>query len=65
MSEQPVAPKPFYQSRTFWVQVLAVVALAVPQSQKLIGEYFVEAGFGWAIVNTILRFVTKGKIEIA
>lgn len=65
MEEQPVAPKPFYQSKTFWLQVLGVVAIAVPKSRALIGEYFAEVGIGWALVNTILRFVTKGKIEIA
>jgi inactivated superfamily I helicase len=56
--------KPWYLSKTLWVQVLAIVAIVVPSSAEFIKEYFSELGMGWALINMILRLVTKDKIEI-
>jgi hypothetical protein len=52
-------------SKTFWMQVLAIVALLIPASAAFIKEYFAEMGMGWALVNVILRLVTKDKVEIS
>ena len=56
--------KPWYLSKTLWVQVLAIVAIVLPSSSEFIKEYFAEAGMGWALINMILRLVSKDKIEI-
>lgn len=56
--------KPWYLSKTLWVQVLAIVAIIVPSSAEFIKEYFSEVGMGWALINMVLRLVSKDKIEI-
>ena len=57
--------KPWYLSKTLWMQVLAIVAVIVPASGKIIQEYFTEAGIGWALINMVLRLISKDKIEIS
>lgn len=57
--------KPFYLSKTLWLQVLAIVAIIVPSSAEFIKEYFAEAGIGWALINMILRLISKDKLEIS
>lgn len=56
--------KPWYLSKTLWMQVLAIVAIVVPSSAAFIKEYFSEIGVGWAVINMILRLISKDKIEI-
>jgi hypothetical protein len=60
--------KKWYSSKTILVNLLAGVALMVaqfnPEIAKLIQENFNEAGLGWALVNVILRLVTKDKVQI-
>ena len=55
--------KPFYQSKTLWVQLLSVLSLFVPEVQLWISTNPVGATSVFAAVNTIIRFVTKGAIE--
>lgn len=57
--------KPWYLSKTLWIQVLGIVALIVPASAEFIKEYFSEVGMGWALVNMVLRLISKDKIEIS
>jgi hypothetical protein len=60
--------KPFYLSKTFWVQVLGVLSLLigskVPAVAAFIQEYFAELGSGWAFVNIVLRAISKDKLSI-
>jgi len=60
--------KPFYQSKTFWAQILSVIALLVgskfPAISAFIQEYFAELGSGWAFVNIVLRAISKDKLSI-
>jgi hypothetical protein len=60
---EPVV-KPFYQSKTFWVNVLACVAITVPSSATFIKEHLGETGAAWAMINMVLRFISKDKISI-
>lgn len=61
--------KPFYLSKTLWVNLLAVVGLIVggyvPSVGDFIKQYFSEIGAGWAVVNTVLRIVSKDKISLS
>jgi len=57
--------KPWYLSKTLWIQALGIVALIVPASAAFIQEYFAEAGMGWALINMVLRLISKDKIEIS
>lgn len=57
--------KPWYLSKTLWVQVLGIIALIVPASAAFIQEYFAEAGMGWALINMVLRLISKDKLEIS
>lgn len=60
--------KNWYQSKTILVQILGGVALAVaaflPQVGEFIQEHFAETGAAWVAINTVLRFITKDKIQI-
>ncbi len=57
--------KSILKSKTFWVQVLAIVALVVPASAGFIQDHLGMAGGAWAFVNIVLRLVTKDKVVIA
>ena len=58
--------KPWYLSKTILVQILMGIAMIVaifsPSAGDFIKNYFGEIGSGWAIVNVILRVITKKEI---
>lgn len=56
--------KPFYLSKTFWINVLALVAIMVPASASFIQANFTEAGVAWVVINLVLRAVSKDKLVI-
>lgn len=60
--------KAWYLSKTLWVQVLGVVAMLLaarfPSGAEFIKSNFTELGAGWAIVNMVLRTITKDQITI-
>jgi len=56
--------KSIFLSKTFWVQIVTVLSLAVPQVREWLDanpEQFVAV---FAALNVIVRFVTSGKINI-
>lgn len=57
--------KPFYLSKTFWVQVLALVAVVVPKTHDFIMANLGESAAIWAVVNVVLRILTKDKLSIS
>jgi len=57
--------KPFYLSKTFWLQVLALVAILVPASAAFIQANFTEAGAAWVVINLFLRAISKDKLVIS
>jgi hypothetical protein len=61
-----VQTKSWYLSRTILVNILMGVAMIVGVFQPAAGEFikahFAEAGSAWAIVNVILRLITKKEI---
>ena len=60
--------KPFYISKTFWVNIIAAVGLVVgvkfPVVENFLREYFSEVGTGWAFLNIVLRAISKDKLSI-
>lgn len=60
--------KKWYLSKTVWVNLMAAVSIIVAQFQpkvaELIKEYFSELGSAWVVINLVLRFISKGKLEI-
>lgn len=56
--------KPFYLSKTFWAQVLALVAVAVPSTSHFIQENLGASAAAWAFINLVLRQASKGKLEL-
>ena len=58
--------KPWYFSKTIWVNVVAAIALIFaqvnPSVAAFLGEHFKEAGMGWALLNIVLRAVTKKEL---
>ena len=56
--------KPFFYSKTFWVQVLALVAVAVPSTREFIQQNLGESAAAWAVINMIVRLITKDKVSI-
>lgn len=59
--------KSLIQSKTFWVNILGLIAMIVgvfsPSVGQFIADHFAAAGSAWAIVNLILRAITKDKIQ--
>ena len=56
--------KPIYLSKTFLVQVFAIVALLVPASSAFIAEHLGATGGAYAFINIVLRLVSKDKVEL-
>ena len=57
--------KSIFQSKTFWVQIVALLSMAVPQVQTWLSanpEQFVAV---LAAVNVLVRFATSGKITLS
>ena len=57
--------KMFYFSKTFWINVIGVIAMAVPSVSTVIQPYFTEVGIGWGIINIVLRLITKKEVTIS
>jgi hypothetical protein len=56
--------KPFWQSKTVWVQVLAVLSMLIPAVGAWVAKNPVEFVAVLAAVNTLVRFATSGKVSI-
>lgn len=56
---------PFYLSRTFWVNAVALVALLFPEVRVWLEENPVEFTTALGAVNVLLRFVTVGKCSVS
>jgi hypothetical protein len=61
------APKKWYTSKVFWVNILALVVMIFPKGKAFVDQYFGldNAAMGWAVINMVLRLLTKGKVEIS
>lgn len=55
---------PFYFSRTFWVNLVALLSLVLPDVRAWLDANPVEFGAALAALNVILKFITVGKHEI-
>jgi len=62
--------KKFWKSKTFWVNVIGILVLAIPQLIEALTQTFPQAdlisvwgGFVLAVLNIILRFVTEQPVE--
>ncbi len=59
--------KPWYLSKTILVQIIMGIAMIVavfsPSASDFIKNYFGEIGSAWAIINVILRLITKKEIS--
>lgn len=61
--------KPFYLSKTLWLQVIAVAVLLLSAKLPGVADFlktnFSEVGAGWAIVNVVLRLISKDQLSIS
>lgn len=61
--------KPWYLSKTILVQLLGALAIIAGLFSPSIGDFiknnFSEVGAAWAIINVILRMVTKDQLSIS
>ena len=55
--------KQFWQSKTLWTQLLAVLSLLIPGVNEWVSTNPVAATSVFAAINTIVRFATHGKIS--
>ena len=55
--------KKFYQSKTFWVNILSAVGLVVQTQTGFIVDPTAQA-IGLTVVNTGLRLITKQGLEV-
>jgi len=72
MSEEikPVeGEKHFLKSKTFWVNVMAVLGIVLaqyyPAGAEFIQANFSEIGGAWAVINVLLRMVSKDKLFLS
>ncbi len=54
--------KPWYLSKTLWVNFVAIVALLVQSQTEYVVSAEVQAAF-LVIINFILRLITKQELE--
>ncbi len=61
--------KKFYLSKTFWLNAIAIFTVVLggqsPVISEFLKQYFTELGSGWAVLNIILRIVSKDKLAIS
>jgi hypothetical protein len=61
--------KPWYLSKTILVQLLGALAIIVglfsPSVGSFIRDNFSEVGAAWAIINVVLRLVSKDQLSIS
>jgi len=57
-------PKPLILSKTVIVQALVLICLQYPSLKDLLAPYMVEAGSAWAVLNILLRLITKDRVKI-
>jgi len=59
--------KKWYLSKTILVNIMMGLAMVVaqfyPPAADFIKNYFSEAGTAWALLNVVLRIVTKQEIS--
>lgn len=62
----PTAPaaKPFWTSKTFWLNTLALVSTLIPAVGEWVKANPVEFAQAMAAANVLLRFITSGKISL-
>jgi len=56
--------KPFWQSKTVWVQVLAVLCMLIPSVGAWVAKNPVEFVAVLGAINTLVRFATHGSVSI-
>ena len=56
--------KPWWQSKTVWLNVLALLSMAVPAVREWVAKNPVEPLAVFTALGVILRFVTSGRISI-
>lgn len=61
MTEQVLTGKAFWESKTLWVNILAVVALAVQAQSTFVFDANMQTGL-LCLVNIGLRTITKDEI---
>lgn len=57
--------KPFYLSKTVWLQVLALIAVLVPASAHFIQQNLSESAALWGVLNLVLRVISKDRLSIS
>lgn len=58
------ATKPFWQSKTVWIQALAVAGMFIPAVAAWVKTNPVEFVAALAALNTLVRFATHGSLAI-
>jgi hypothetical protein len=58
------ATKPFWQSKTVWLQALALLAAFIPAVAEWVKTNPVEFVAALAALNTLVRFATHGSVSI-
>lgn len=56
--------KSILKSKTFWVNFVALVAMLFPSIQEVVAEHLGETGSAWALINIVLRLVSKDKVYL-
>lgn len=56
--------KPIWQSKTVWMNLILALSAFIPHMQEMISGNPEIVGAVWAVLNVILRIISKDKVEI-
>lgn len=56
--------KPIFTSKTAAVQAVVAIAAFVPAARDFVAQHPTEVLLGIAILNLVVRFVTKGRVTL-
>ena len=56
--------KPFYQSKTLWLNLLMAIVAFIPPAHEFITSNPEVVSLGFVVINMFLRLVTKDELQI-
>ncbi len=56
--------KPFYQSKTLWMNLLMAIVAFIPPAKEFITNNPEVVSIGFVVINMVLRLITKDELQL-